>query len=125
MRASTLLKQRLGQPGIIVAPGCYDGLSVRLVQEAGFDTAYASGGAIAPVAHIATVNAARLRAGIARGGAFAGSRVAHTTAVTSAKRTMMTRRQVNGAVQCGGGDAERAGASALTPRSAIRPSRIG
>ncbi|MCP5150649.1 MAG: isocitrate lyase/PEP mutase family protein [Ectothiorhodospiraceae bacterium] len=47
MRASTILKQRLAQPGIIVAPGCFDGLSARLVQEAGFDTAYASGGAIA------------------------------------------------------------------------------
>jgi 2-methylisocitrate lyase-like PEP mutase family enzyme len=47
MRASTLLKQRLAAPGIIVAPGCYDGLSARLVAEAGFDTAYASGGAIA------------------------------------------------------------------------------
>jgi 2-methylisocitrate lyase-like PEP mutase family enzyme len=47
MRASTLLRQRLTAPGIIVAPGCYDGLSARLVQEAGFDTTYASGGAIA------------------------------------------------------------------------------
>jgi len=47
MRKTTLLKQRLEAPGIIVAPGCYDGLSARLVVEAGFDTAYASGGAIA------------------------------------------------------------------------------
>jgi 2-methylisocitrate lyase-like PEP mutase family enzyme len=47
MRASTLLRQRLTAPGMIVAPGCYDGLSARLVQEAGFDTTYASGGAIA------------------------------------------------------------------------------
>jgi 2-methylisocitrate lyase-like PEP mutase family enzyme len=47
MRASTRLRQRLAGPGIIVAPGCYDGLSARLVREAGFDTAYASGGAIA------------------------------------------------------------------------------
>ena len=52
MRASTLLRQRLTAPGIIVAPGCYDGLSARLVQEAGFDTAYASGGAIARSAGI-------------------------------------------------------------------------
>jgi 2-methylisocitrate lyase-like PEP mutase family enzyme len=47
MRASTRFRQRLTAPGIIVAPGCYDGLSARLVQEAGFDTTYASGGAIA------------------------------------------------------------------------------
>jgi 2-methylisocitrate lyase-like PEP mutase family enzyme len=52
MRASTVLRQRLTAPGIIVAPGCYDGLSARLVEEAGFDTAYASGGAIARSAGI-------------------------------------------------------------------------
>ena len=47
MRTSTRLKERLAAPGILVAPGCYDGLSARLVAEAGFDVAYASGGAIA------------------------------------------------------------------------------
>ena len=47
MRASTRLRQRLASPGIVVAPGCYDGLSARLVAEAGFEAAYASGGAIA------------------------------------------------------------------------------
>ena len=47
MRASTALRERLRSPGIIVAPGCYDGLSARLVREAGFECAYASGGAIA------------------------------------------------------------------------------
>ena len=47
MRATSQFKQRLQAPGIIVAPGCYDGLSARLVQEAGFEAAYASGGAIA------------------------------------------------------------------------------
>jgi 2-methylisocitrate lyase-like PEP mutase family enzyme len=52
MRASSQLKQRLEAPGIIVAPGCYDGLSARLVQEAGFEAAYASGGAIARSAGI-------------------------------------------------------------------------
>lgn len=52
MRASTRLRQRLTAPGIIVAPGCYDGLSARLVQQAGFDTTYASGGAIARSAGI-------------------------------------------------------------------------
>jgi 2-methylisocitrate lyase-like PEP mutase family enzyme len=52
MRASTRLRQRLAAPGIIVAPGCYDGLSARLVEEAGFEAAYASGGAIARSAGI-------------------------------------------------------------------------
>lgn len=32
--------------GIHVAPGCFDGLSARLIERAGFDVAYASGGAI-------------------------------------------------------------------------------
>jgi len=47
MRTSTQLKERLAAPGILVAPGCYDGLSARLIAEAGFNVAYASGGAIA------------------------------------------------------------------------------
>ena len=47
MRATTQFKKRLQAPGIVVAPGCYDGLSSRLVQEAGFEAADASGGAIA------------------------------------------------------------------------------
>ena len=47
MRATTAFRNRLHAPGIVVAPGCYDGLSARLVVEAGFDAIYASGGAIA------------------------------------------------------------------------------
>lgn len=43
-RARTL-RQCLAR-GIHVAPGCFDGLSARLVARAGFDLAYASGGAI-------------------------------------------------------------------------------
>ena len=52
MRFSTVLKRRLQAPGIIVAPGCYDGLSARLVEAAGFEAVYASGGAIARSAGI-------------------------------------------------------------------------
>jgi 2-methylisocitrate lyase-like PEP mutase family enzyme len=32
---------------LLVAPGCFDGLSARLVEEAGFEAAYLSGGAVA------------------------------------------------------------------------------
>ena len=39
-----LLECRLGSG---VAPGCFDGLSARLVEEAGFEAAYFSGGAVA------------------------------------------------------------------------------
>jgi len=40
------LRALIGQ-GIEVAPGCSDGLSARLIEQAGFQVAYASGGAIA------------------------------------------------------------------------------
>lgn len=41
------LKQLLSQNKILIAPGVFDGLSARLVEQAGFDLIYASGGAIA------------------------------------------------------------------------------
>jgi 2-methylisocitrate lyase-like PEP mutase family enzyme len=40
------LKQRFAQPGIVVAPGIYDGLSAMLVEQAGFEAAYLSGASI-------------------------------------------------------------------------------
>ncbi len=47
MRATTRLKNMLSENRIVVAPGAYDGLSARLVEQAGFPAVYASGGAIA------------------------------------------------------------------------------
>lgn len=41
------LKTMIATPDLFVAPGCFDGLSARLIQQAGFQLAYASGGAIA------------------------------------------------------------------------------
>ncbi|MGH7811787.1 MAG: isocitrate lyase/PEP mutase family protein [Candidatus Binatia bacterium] len=41
------LKQLLKRDKLLVAPGCFDGLSARLVEEAGFEAAYLSGGAVA------------------------------------------------------------------------------
>ncbi len=46
MRATTKFKSMLGGD-IVVAPGAFDGLSARLVEQAGFPAVYASGGAIA------------------------------------------------------------------------------
>ncbi len=46
-RPSSHLRRLLAQDEILVAPGVYDGLSARLVAQAGFPVAYASGGAIA------------------------------------------------------------------------------
>ena len=47
MRATTKLRQLLAAGRTVVAPGVFDGLSARLVEQAGFAAAYASGGAIA------------------------------------------------------------------------------
>ena len=47
MRASTKLQRLIEGDEVIVAPGCYDGLSARLVESAGFPAVYVSGGAMA------------------------------------------------------------------------------
>jgi 2-methylisocitrate lyase-like PEP mutase family enzyme len=47
VRATTRLRTILGSGRIAVAPGAFDGLSARLVAQAGFPAVYASGGAIA------------------------------------------------------------------------------
>ena len=41
------LKDTIQRGDMVIAPGCYDGLSARLVERFGFDAVYASGGAIA------------------------------------------------------------------------------
>ena len=47
MRATAKLRKIFASGRIAVAPGAYDGLSARLVAQAGFPAVYASGGAIA------------------------------------------------------------------------------
>jgi 2-methylisocitrate lyase-like PEP mutase family enzyme len=47
MNSRQLLKQMFKRDRLLVAPGCFDGLSARLVEEAGFEAAYLSGGAVA------------------------------------------------------------------------------
>jgi 2-methylisocitrate lyase-like PEP mutase family enzyme len=47
MKASTKLRQMMADQQIHIAPGAYDGLTARLVEQAGFNLIYASGGAIA------------------------------------------------------------------------------
>jgi 2-methylisocitrate lyase-like PEP mutase family enzyme len=47
VRATTKLRSLLASGRITVAPGTYDGLSAKLVEQAGFQAVYASGGAIA------------------------------------------------------------------------------
>src|SRR3989441_10335363 len=43
MRTTTRLRQMLDQPGLIVAPGAYDGFSARLIEAAGFRCVYMTG----------------------------------------------------------------------------------
>jgi 2-methylisocitrate lyase-like PEP mutase family enzyme len=40
------LRQRLRQPGVIIMPGCFDAMSARLVEEAGFAVTFMSGFAV-------------------------------------------------------------------------------
>src|SRR5438132_7060193 len=47
MNSRQKFKDLLKRDKILVAPGCFDGLSARLVEEAGFEAAYLSGGALA------------------------------------------------------------------------------
>jgi 2-methylisocitrate lyase-like PEP mutase family enzyme len=47
VRATTKLRTMVKAGQIVVAPGAFDGLSARLVEQAGFPAVYASGGAIA------------------------------------------------------------------------------
>ncbi len=47
MNSRQTLKTLLLRNKLLVAPGCFDGLSARLVEEAGFEAAYLSGGAVA------------------------------------------------------------------------------
>jgi 2-methylisocitrate lyase-like PEP mutase family enzyme len=47
MNSRQTLRQLLKRDKLLVAAGCFDGLSARLVEEAGFEAAYLSGGAVA------------------------------------------------------------------------------
>jgi carboxyvinyl-carboxyphosphonate phosphorylmutase len=43
MRATTTLRRMMNEPGIIVAPGAYDGISARLIERHGFKAVYMTG----------------------------------------------------------------------------------
>src|SRR5436853_7601979 len=47
MNSRQKFKDLVRRDKLLVAPGCFDGLSARLVEEAGFEAAYLSGGAVA------------------------------------------------------------------------------
>ena len=43
MKPTTALRRMLAEPGIVVAPGAYDGISARLIEAAGFKAIYMTG----------------------------------------------------------------------------------
>jgi len=43
MRVTSRLRELLADPGVVVAPGAYDGLSARLIVQAGFSVVYMTG----------------------------------------------------------------------------------
>ena len=43
MQTTTRLREMLKRPGIVVAPGAYDGFSARLIEAAGFSAVYMTG----------------------------------------------------------------------------------
>lgn len=45
--SASVLRKYIERPGVIVAAGCYDGLSGRLVEQAGFEVAYMTGYGVA------------------------------------------------------------------------------
>lgn len=51
MRVTTRLRQRLAGPRLLVAPGAYDALSARVVEEAGFEAVYMTGSGVS-VGHL-------------------------------------------------------------------------
>ena len=48
MRATTKLRELLATNKTFLVPGAYDGMSARIVQAAGAEIVYATGGGIAP-----------------------------------------------------------------------------
>ena len=43
MKTTARLRELLGQPDMIVAPGAYDGITARLIEQAGFSSVYMTG----------------------------------------------------------------------------------
>ena len=43
MKKTTILRELLKKPGILVAPGAYDALTARIIERTGFKTVYMTG----------------------------------------------------------------------------------
>ena len=49
------LRERMARPGIVVAPGCYDCITARLVEVGGFDAAYITGSGVSKFSNLRPV----------------------------------------------------------------------
>jgi len=56
MKHAARLREMIARPGLIVAPGIFDGMSARLGRMAGFDALYATGGGIARSTGVPDIN---------------------------------------------------------------------
>lgn len=120
MPAPASLRELLSGEGVLTAPGIYDGLSARLVEEAGFRAAFVSG---------ACVSFARF--GRPDMGLVSGCEVAETVAVIRERTSLPLIVDMD----TGFGNAlnvqrtvrtfERAGASALQMEDQVMPKRCG
>lgn len=116
----TGLRQRLQEPGILQAPGIYDGLSALLVEQAGFEAAFLSGACLSFARFgrpdMGLVSASELTETVA----IIRDRVALPLIVdmdTGFGNALNVQRTVR--------DLERAGASALQMEDQLAPKRCG
>jgi carboxyvinyl-carboxyphosphonate phosphorylmutase len=114
------LRALLNQPGIIIAPGAFDALSARLVEQAGFDVVYMSGSGVANSQlgepDLGLTSMTEMAAQAARICAITGVPVI-ADADTGYGGVLNVRRTV--------GEYERAGVAALHIEDQVFPKRCG
>jgi 2-methylisocitrate lyase-like PEP mutase family enzyme len=113
------LKQLLKRDKLLVAPGCFDGLSARLVQEAGFEAAYLSGGAVARSMGIPDIGLVTMSESIERAAQVVS--VVHIPIIADADTGYGNAVNLVRTVR----EFERAGVAAIHIEDQITPKRCG
>lgn len=120
MREKELLKTLLNEPGCLLAPGVYDGLSALLVEAAGFSTAFLSGGSLS-----------FSRFGLPDVGLVTATEIAETISIIKGRSKIPLIVDMDTGfgnalnVQRTVASFERAGASALQMEDQVFPKRCG
>ena len=119
--ATTRLRTLLAQPGLLVAPGAYDGLSARLIAQAGFSAVYMTGfGTAASVLGQPDVGLLTMSEMVGRAAALAavvGDLPLIADADTGYGNPINVRRTVR--------EYERAGAAAIHIEDQVWPKKCG